>query len=172
MREKTEDWIINELVRRGTYQQDSSIMQTFARALSQMSLQCLTAFEAIVRGLHDSPQTPKNEPVTTEPVKVRVCRSDLDIGDSRYKKWVKVLTSVDRSKDNGYAFAGSWAPRRDFEATVGTVILSYGEEGSRKSHEPVASLFKVTSCGLEVIEEVEGRDWALDLRDVAAELIT
>ena len=94
------------------------------------------------------------------------------LGDSRFKRWGKTLTGVDRTKTNGYAYLGSFlAIGRKAELPVGSYVLLYHEYGSRRYTTPVAEVFQVAQEGtLAPVLKVEGKDWALDLRDKAAEL--
>lgn len=92
----------------------------------------------------------------------------------RSKHWLKILTSVDATKDNGYAFEGQFA---SFEATVevadGTWIMSYVEDvrASGKLDGRDVTLFQVR--GTELVE-VDGwtldgsSGWALKVRDEIA----
>jgi hypothetical protein len=94
-------------------------------------------------------------------------------GDSRFKKWAKVLKSVDQSKSNGYAFQGDFINSGKAELEIGTYILFYGEKGSMKYHDPMVSVQKVTENGLEEMYRKEDLDrhWALDVRDEIAKII-
>jgi hypothetical protein len=94
-------------------------------------------------------------------------------GDYRFKNWQKVLTSVDLSKSNGYAFRGEFLPAGKAELEVGTFLLYYGEKGSRRNQDPLAVLKKVTDEGLEEVYRKEdlGKRWALDVRDEIAEIV-
>jgi len=99
--------------------------------------------------------------------------------DGRFKYWRKVLSGVDITKTNGYAFQGEWVTAgRKVEVTVGSYLLAYDEVGSRKCHYPVVRLMQVTPEGglVQVKDEkgevvAEGLSWALDLRDRIAYIL-
>lgn len=93
--------------------------------------------------------------------------------DRRWKSWRKKLDGVDREKTNGYAFQGEWLPvGRLTELEVGDLVLIYDEAGSVRRHHPFVEICRVRADGdLEKVAEAEGWDWALKLRDVAAELL-
>ena len=95
-------------------------------------------------------------------------------GDSRYKAWAKTVTSVDKTKSNGYAFEGSFVSLdRKAELEIGTHIMVFGETGSRAYHLPTVKLHRVTADGLEELRTWEAldRSWALECRDEIADLI-
>lgn len=96
---------------------------------------------------------------------------------SRKKSWRKLLTSVDRSQSNGYAFVGDWlTPAEKAEVPAGSLILCYDESGSRKNWYPRIRVLRVESDGeLTEVYQYEGdtneRSWALSVRDKIADLI-
>lgn len=98
-----------------------------------------------------------------------------EFGDSRFKRWAKVLTRVDTDQANGYAFVGDFAyPGRKVELAAGAYILSYGETGSRKNNSPDVLLSRVGALGeLETAYERMdlNRSWALDVRDDIAAIV-
>jgi len=91
--------------------------------------------------------------------------------DDRHKCWRKMLTQVDTTKANGYAFVGEWLRAGErAEVEVGSLILCYDEAGSMKNWYPVVRLLKVgIENDLEEIFRWEGntreRSWALAVRD-------
>jgi len=97
------------------------------------------------------------------------------IGDRRFKQWVKVVTGVDTTIPNGYAFQGSFIGLdRKAELAVGTFLLYFGMEGSRTRQWPCVALKEVTPDGrLETLYERYDldRSWALDVRDDIAAII-
>jgi hypothetical protein len=97
------------------------------------------------------------------------------IGDRRFKQWVKTVERVDTTVSNGYAFEGSFIRfDRKAELPVGTFLLYFGMEGSRRFQRPCVALKEVTPDGrLETIYERDGLDlaWALDVRDDIAAII-
>jgi len=92
--------------------------------------------------------------------------------DRRKKTWRKLLTQVDKTKANGYAFVGEWLRAGErAELEIGSFVLCYDEPGSMKNWYPVVRLFKVVENenGLEEVFYWEGdygeRSWALAVRD-------
>lgn len=95
------------------------------------------------------------------------------LGDDRHKSWAKVVHSVDVSRDTGWAFEGDFiAPGGVQDVPAGSVLLVYGERGSRASPTPHAGVFRANSDGT-VSEEssVKGRAWARTLRDKVVEML-
>ena len=96
--------------------------------------------------------------------------------DGRKKTWRKLLTQVDKTKANGYAFIGEWLRAGErAELKVGSFILCYDEAGSMKNWYPVVRLFKVLENDLEEVFRWEGRvreySWALAVRDDIAAIL-
>jgi hypothetical protein len=95
------------------------------------------------------------------------------VGDERRKNWAKIVTNVDESHTSGWAYEG------DFIATggvqdvpVGSVILVYGERGSRTNPQVEARVLRVNNDGtVSLITAAKGRAWARTLRDEVAELV-
>lgn len=52
------------------------------------------------------------------------------------------------------------------------LVLYFGMHGSRKHCSPETYLYRVTENGWSELESADGRSWALDLRDVAADHLT
>jgi hypothetical protein len=96
--------------------------------------------------------------------------------DDRKKSWRKLLTQVDKTKANGYAFIGEWLCEGErAELEVGSFVLCYDETGSRKYTCPVVRLFKVEENSLQEVFYWEGhygeRSWALAVRDDIAAIL-
>ena len=99
--------------------------------------------------------------------------------DDRKKTWRKLLTQVDKTKANGYAFIGNWLRAGErAELKVGSFILCYDESGSMKNWYPVVRLFKVgveNENGLQEVYRWKGdygeRSWALAVRDEIAAIL-
>jgi len=96
-------------------------------------------------------------------------------GDSRFKQWSKTLTGVDRSKKDGYAFQGQFI-RSTQELEVGSFILCWGMEGSRKNSSPCVEVYRVVDDPDFEVEEVYRKSslpdhWALAVRDEIADLL-
>jgi hypothetical protein len=113
--------------------------------------------------------------VTAPLVKVRIPSPR----DHRFKSWARLITGVDCSRKDGYAFQGPWLRRgRLDELPALALILLYDEVGSRRHHQPYVEVLQVQGDGsLAQAEDVrgplraEGRDWALLLRDRVAALL-
>jgi hypothetical protein len=96
------------------------------------------------------------------------------IGDRRFKQWVKTVEAVDTTVPNGYAFQGTFVRfDRKVELPIGTLLLYFGMEGSRRFQRPCVALREVTHDGLETLYERYDldRSWALDVRDDIAAII-
>lgn len=97
--------------------------------------------------------------------------------DSRKKNWAKLLTGVDPSKSNGFAFVGDWLRRGErAEVEVGALILLYDEPGSMKNWYPHVRLMRAEADGtLTTVLDYEGRvaerSWALAVRDQIAAIL-
>jgi hypothetical protein len=94
------------------------------------------------------------------------------LGDSRGKHWAKVITGVDTNKASGWAFLGDFVADGGIQdLPADSVLLVYGERGSRGNPQPEAQLFRVHRDGALTLEaEATGRAWARTLRDRAADL--
>lgn len=97
-------------------------------------------------------------------------------GDSRFKNWAKILTSVDTSKSNGYCFEGEFIQMgRKHELEIGSFILIYTESGSRNYHSPCVQLYKVNNDSN--LEHLYSKNcpsmngWALEVRDNIAKIV-
>jgi hypothetical protein len=67
------------------------------------------------------------------------------IGDRRFKQWVKTVEAVDTTVPNGYAFQGTFVRfDRKVELPIGTLLLYFGMEGSRRFQRPCVALREVT----------------------------
>jgi hypothetical protein len=95
------------------------------------------------------------------------------LGDSRSKHWAKVVTAVDSSKASGWAFVGDFVADGGIQdLPPGSVLLLYGERGSRANPQGEARLYTVNSdATLTLHAEAQGRAWARTLRDRAEELL-
>ncbi len=89
--------------------------------------------------------------------------------------WVKQATGVDKSQGNGYCFEGDFVSRAInglTECGDGLYIVC-SVEGSRKNQEKRVAVYRVAGEQVErVIDWVYGNDWALQIRDQVAELLT
>ena len=89
-------------------------------------------------------------------------------GDERHKSWAKVVESVDSSRSSGWAFEGPFVAAGGVQdVPVGSVLLVYGERGSRANPQPQARVYRVNGDATLSLEgEAKGRAWARTLRDV------
>lgn len=96
------------------------------------------------------------------------------IGDSRLKSWAKVVESVDETKSSGWAFDGEFIATGGIQdVAVGSVLLVYGERGSRANPRPLASVYTVNpDATLTHHADASGGAWARTLRDKVAELLS
>ena len=94
--------------------------------------------------------------------------------DERFKSWRKILTGIDKSKDNGYAFLGDFVStfkNKDIELPIGTYLMVYDEVGSVKYHSPEVYVYRVDGeFQLTELFCSFSWNWALDLRDEVAKL--
>ena len=96
-----------------------------------------------------------------------------EMGDHRLKSWAKIITNVDESLSTGWAFDGEFVAVggiQDLE--VGSVLMVYGEKGSRTNPHPVVGVFRINSDST-LSQEVNatGKAWARTVRDKTAELL-
>lgn len=94
--------------------------------------------------------------------------------ESRCKHWIKILTGVDRSQSNGYAFQGNFA---HFESTVeldeGAWVMSFVEDraGSGRLRSIDVTLYQLRNGDLAIVEKWTlgpQAGWALHVRDKIA----
>lgn len=91
---------------------------------------------------------------------------------NKFKSWARVITMVDTTKTNGYAFIGGFIPINQLvELKENDFVLTYDETGSQRNRNYKACLYKIENEEVRLIFEEYGRDWVLKLRDKSAELI-
>jgi len=95
------------------------------------------------------------------------------LGDERRKNWAKVVYNVDEQKASGWAFEGEFISVGGIQdVPVGSILLIYGERGSRANPHPMAAIYVVNGdATLSKHDEASGRAWARTLRDGARELL-
>jgi hypothetical protein len=88
-------------------------------------------------------------------------------GDERHKNWAKVVESVDTSRSSGWAYDGPFInPGGIQDVPVGSVVLVYGERGSRANPQVEARVYTVNADSTVSLEaEARGKAWARTLRD-------
>lgn len=95
------------------------------------------------------------------------------VGDERHKNWAKVVEAVDTSRSSGWAFDGAFVAVGGVQdVPAGSVLLVYGERGSRASPQSTARVFTVNPDGtLSFESEAKGKAWARTLRDPIERLL-
>lgn len=88
-------------------------------------------------------------------------------GDERHKNWAKLVDSVDTAKSSGWAYDGRFVAVGGIQdLPVGSVLLIYGERGSRANPQVTARVYTVNGdATLSLEAEAKGRAWARTLRD-------
>ncbi|MEA1902926.1 MAG: hypothetical protein U9N56_05300, partial [Actinomycetota bacterium] len=88
-------------------------------------------------------------------------------GDERHKNWAKVVESVDTTKSSGWAYDGEFVAVGGIQdIPAGSVLLVYGERGSRANPQIAARVFTVNpDSTLSFEAEAKGKAWARTLRD-------
>ena len=94
-------------------------------------------------------------------------------GDERHKNWAKVVDNVDTSKSSGWAFDGSFVAAGGIQdVPAGSVLLVYGERGSRANPQSTARVYTVNADATLTLEaEAKGAAWARTVRDPIERLL-
>lgn len=89
------------------------------------------------------------------------------VGDERHKNWAKVVDAVDTTKSSGWAYDGSFVAVGGIQdLPAGSLLLVYGERGSRANPQIAAKVYTVNSdATLSLEAEAKGKAWARTLRD-------
>lgn len=89
------------------------------------------------------------------------------VGDERHKNWAKVVDAVDTSKASGWAYDGPFIATGGIQdVPIGSVVLVYGERGSRDNPQITARVYTVNpDSTLSLEAEAKGKAWARTLRD-------
>lgn len=95
------------------------------------------------------------------------------VGDERHKNWAKVVENVDSSKSSGWAFDGAFVAAGGIQdLPAGSVLLVYGEKGSRVKPQSAARVYTVNADATLTLEaEAKGPAWARTLRDPIERLL-
>lgn len=95
------------------------------------------------------------------------------VGDERHKNWAKVVENVDTSKTSGWAFDGPFVAAGGIQdLPAGSVLLVYGERGSRANPQSSARVYTVNAdASLSFEAEAKGKAWARTLRDTVQRLL-
>jgi hypothetical protein len=96
------------------------------------------------------------------------------VGDDRRKNWAKVVSGVDDRLSSGWAFEGEFVSTGGIQdVPIGSVLLVYGERGSRMNPQVEARVYTVNGDGtLSHERSARGRAWARTLRDVVVDLLS
>lgn len=108
------------------------------------------------------------------PVEAPLVAVDVpQVGDHRRKHWAKIVYEVDASKSSGWAFVGDFINDGGIQdVPAGSVLLAYGETGSRANPHPEVRVFTVNpDATLSVGAEASGRAWARTIRDAVERLL-
>ena len=95
------------------------------------------------------------------------------VGDERHKNWAKVVTNVDPTLSSGWAFEGDFIATGGIQdVPVGSIVLVYGERGSRGNPQIEAKVLRANGDGtISELLTAKGRAWARTLRDEVADLL-
>jgi hypothetical protein len=95
------------------------------------------------------------------------------LGDERHKNWAKVVDNVDTSKSSGWAFDGAFVAAGGIQdVPAGSVLLVYGERGSRANPQSLARVYTVNADATLTLEaEAKGQAWARTVRDPIERLL-
>ena len=95
------------------------------------------------------------------------------VGDARHKNWAKVIDNVDETKSSGWAFDGEFIAAGGIQdVPVGSIVMVYGERGSRTNPQIEARVFVANGDGtLSHEQSATGRAWARTLRDRVSDLL-
>ena len=108
------------------------------------------------------------------PVDAPIVAVDVPLaGDHRRKHWAKVVHEVDQSKSSGWAYVGDFINDGGIQdVPAGSVLLLYGETGSRTNPHPEVRVYTVNpDSTLSIETEASGRAWARTIRDTVERLI-
>jgi hypothetical protein len=88
-------------------------------------------------------------------------------GDERHKNWAKLVDAVDTAKSSGWAYQGPFVAVGGIQdLPIGSILLVYGERGSRANPQIAARVYTVNAdATLSLEAEAKGKAWARTLRD-------
>lgn len=95
------------------------------------------------------------------------------VGDERHKNWAKVVYEVDPSKSSGWAYVGDFIASGGIQdVPSGSVVLVYGERGSRSNPQIEARVYQANpDATLSHHQTAKGRAWARTVRDTVQHLL-
>ncbi len=119
---------------------------------------------------------PSKEPPNTSTVSFMEAIVAVEVplvGDTRHKNWAKIVARVDESKSSGWAFDGEFIAAGGVQdVPVGSIVMVYGEKGSRANPQIEARIYVANADGtLSHEQTASGRAWARTLRDRVSELL-
>lgn len=87
--------------------------------------------------------------------------------------WIKEITGLDKSKNNGYSLIGSFKGKSGDTYEVGHLYLDCDIRGSRKNQFKHYKLFTIKSDGAvkEIAYQEDARDWAINLWDAVEQFL-
>lgn len=95
--------------------------------------------------------------------------------NTSHKCWAKIVKRVDKTQSNGFAFIGDFIKANEMiEIPNGVYVLAYEENGSKSLRRSEAKILRATDDGLietGISVSTTKGDWALQIRDKAAEII-
>lgn len=96
------------------------------------------------------------------------------LGDDRLKHWAKLVSAVDSTRSSGWAFTGAFVATGGLQdVPAGSVLLVYGERGSRANPQVEARAYVVNpDATLTLHASAKGRAWARTLRDPVERLLS
>lgn len=96
------------------------------------------------------------------------------LGDDRLKHWAKLVSAVDATRSSGWAFTGAFVATGGLQdVPAGSVLLVYGERGSRANPQVEARAYVVNpDATLTLHASAKGRAWARTLRDAVERLLS
>lgn len=95
------------------------------------------------------------------------------VGDERRKNWAKIVTNVDETLATGWAFEGEFIATGGIQdVPIGSILMLYGEKGSRTNPQIEVRLLRVNSdATVSHLSSAKGRAWARTLRDEVVSLL-
>ena len=96
-----------------------------------------------------------------------------EIASGRRSGWTKLVTKVDVTKKNGYAFEGEFLNECEHDLNEGDIVIQKNPEGSVKNGWSTGVCYRVTQNGLERLHETtfDWREDFLSFRDFVAKAL-
>lgn len=90
----------------------------------------------------------------------------------RRRGWTKLVTAVDTSKTNGYAFAGKFLNDGEHDLAIGSIVIECVPSGSARHGRKIGYAYRVSADGL--VDRTRGHEWStefLSFRDEVAAML-